>query len=123
MTIKTVQQARQNGFQVRVNHYRYNTSHFNTLRRICGVFPNQDSQSYYIDKFAQRLGFAPVSKSELESDHISPRGGRTEVEIIKDGKRAVGQSDCSFVDNYNNRQGVMMALGRALENFNKNIVV
>jgi hypothetical protein len=52
-----------------------------------------------------------VRKYDLNG--VSCKGGRTIVQISKDGNTGEGESVCSDLDNYNKRLGVRIALGRA----------
>lgn len=84
----TVQLLRDNGYKVRVTHYRYYTN-TKLLRR----------------SEANQQGF----------NQPKPNGGKTVVEVrTPDGTELVGNSVCSCSDSYNRKFGVKIALGRAL---------
>lgn len=89
MTMRfNVESLRQNGFKVKVRHYRRNLEKF------------MGGQRVVIDRTCQ--------------DSL-PTGGYTEVEVITpDGQVLNGFANCSVYDNYNKRIGVQIALGRAL---------
>ncbi len=72
----------------------------------------------------RQLGHTVYVTHERNLDHngISPRGGRTKVEVTfsqenhrADGVTFTGEALCSKNDNYNKKLGVRIALGRALK--------
>lgn len=93
----TVKHLRQNGFKVRVGHYRWT--------------------DMAIMSYGQ-----PTLQSDITSDDfifndsagINPKGGKTTIELTKDGIDAKGEAICCLEDNYNRKLGVKIALGRAL---------
>jgi len=86
---KTIKQLRREGWKVKVNHYR-------------NVEEN-------------RLMWKPYKIRELGLT-FAPHGGSTMIELeAPDGRRGNGTSLCSRCDNFNRRVGVLIALGRALD--------
>ena len=99
----TVKNLRQGGFKVRVGHHRWTNfqvglraMNFKTIK-VDGE-PILDST---LDKSQRAFG-------------ISPKGGKTTIELTKDGIDAKGEAICCLEDNYNRKLGVKIALGRAL---------
>lgn len=99
----TVKELRQNGFKVRVGHYRYTNVQANlfALKLKITKFEGRPILDSKMTPFQKELG-------------ISPKGGRTTVEITKDGFDGKAEAICCFEDNYNRKLGVKIALGRAL---------
>ncbi len=85
----TVKNLRQNGFKVRVGHYR-------------------------LDNFLWELTLDSIFTDLQKQVGISPKGGKTTIELTKDGIDASGEAICCMEDNYNRKLGVKIALGRAL---------
>jgi len=52
------------------------------------------------------------------TDEIAPKGGKTIVVVMKDGKLEFGESYCNDMDHYCKADGVNRAAARALEKFN-----
>lgn len=96
--ITTVKEARQAGFKVRVGHFR-----------IPVFFPMPSERQiekrdlYFLD-----------NRDLWQYCSMSPRGGKTIVEISKDDKHSFGVAYCQLVDNYCKKEGVCRALDRAL---------
>lgn len=103
--MKTVAELRQEGFKVFVKHSRY---YLETRRFL----------------FEKTLIYGPLSKSEKEasgfgSENLFAKGGKTEVEIYKNGVLlGEGHAVCSLSDNFNRKIGLQIALGRAQEDLN-----
>lgn len=106
MNYKTVAEARRNGFKVRVGHYRISYEDGKFL----GTMPKKLKEEMWEDSL--------VLDSDYADKGYFPRGGRTSVELEKDGKTSFGISECSFLDNYNKKVGVEIALRRAFEAYN-----
>lgn len=85
----TVRNLRQSGFKVRVSHYRY----------------VEGWPDYLLSKEIREEGMGNFALS---------KGGKTSIELTKDGIDAKGEAICSPKDNYNRKLGVKIALGRAL---------
>lgn len=86
----TVAQLRQEGWKVRVTHYRYSK------------FDNKLYRQDQFEKYARSISMAE-------------RGGRTEISLTSpSGVSATGVAECSKKDNYNKKLGVRIALNRAL---------
>jgi hypothetical protein len=84
----TVQELRDNGYKIRVTHYRYYTN-----------------SKLLLKSEAVRQGF----------NEPKPHGGKVVVEVrTPDGNELTGCSVCSRSDPYNRKFGVKIALGRAL---------
>ena len=89
----TVDNLRKEGFQVRVNHYRFTAEEFQRRR---------GKPQLYKRKTAQ-VQFAPHA-----------RGGKTTVEVVKQGHPTRrGESVCFKTDNFNRKEGVRIALETA----------
>jgi hypothetical protein len=92
--VETVASLRKKGWKVRVYHYREEKSHF---------FP---SMAYLNGFYKERI--------------VDPKGGRTEVSLITpDGRTSRGIAVCDKQDNYCRKEGVRIALERALKNLEK----
>lgn len=88
----TVQQLRQDGYKIRVSHYR----------RIQG--PNKDF--YY--------GFKSTVKP-ISGEVIQQKGGKTIVTVTTpDGISTFGEALCSRKDHFCYKRGCQIALGRAM---------
>lgn len=90
----SVKNLRQGGFKVRVGHYRY------TNIKIIND-PDMPILSSSFTEFQKPFG-------------VNPKGGKTTIELTKDGIDAKGEAICCLEDNYNRKLGVKIALGRAL---------
>lgn len=91
---------------LRTQGYRVNVRH---LRAIKYVHPLPLMTTYAAKR-------AVMPETHLRPSMFSPRGGRTEVEIVRDGSIvAFGATNCSTRDNYNKAVGLQIALGRALK--------
>jgi len=87
--IPTVHSLRNNGYKVRIIHWRYPV---NEERKICGDL---------------------VHQSQIPPSYRSTRGGVTEVEITTpDGQNYFAQAHCHINDCFNRKLGVKIALGR-----------
>ncbi len=117
--INTVQSLRKSGFDVKVNHYRFAV---HTVRPVVNIVAKSTLHGiHYIDAVAQELELFPLRKSLLPKNEIFPRGGITEVILIKDDKTSVGVAHCSLADNYVRREGINKAIGRALSDFENGV--
>lgn len=93
---------------LRAKGYLVNVRH---LRAINYVHPLPLMTSY-------RAKREVMPETHLRPSMFSPRGGRTEVEIVRDGSIiAFGVTNCSPRDNYCKAVGLQIALGRALKEF------
>lgn len=93
----TVQQLRNNGYKVRVLHYR---------------LPNRVETGGWSATGIVR------DAVRLQGCDFKPKGGRTKLIIDSpSGEHYEGESICSKRDNYNKKLGVRIALGRC--NFGK----
>ena len=101
--MKTIKEARQAGFKVRVGHFRLPEG-FSKLqtreRRLVLSVLNLTTE--------EELG-------EITKKRIDPRGGYTTVDISKDDKHTFGVAHCNLTDNYCKKTGAELALKRALE--------
>jgi hypothetical protein len=82
---QTVEQARQNGIKVKIQHFRL-TNDGNVVQSIKG-------------------------ESGL---NYATKGGSTRVKVINGGVEAVAVATCSKNDNFSRKLGSKIALGRAL---------
>lgn len=102
----TIEQARKEGFKVRVGHFRFPDKVLNlSIYKILNLFKKENV----------------YEMAALDSQLLEPfaaRGGATTVEISKDGKDTFGHAYCSLKDNYNRKVGAELALARALEVWN-----
>jgi|SRR5690606_23669907 len=91
---QVIRNLRQNGFRVLVNHYRYTPQ---------GLTPQHE-----ID------GNNPFKRPNV-------KGGKTQIvlENKKTGERFLGDANCSLLDNFCKKDGVQLALRRALDNLSK----
>lgn len=94
--MNTVKQARQNGFKVRVCHYR--PCKFNI-----GDNKKELSIIRYSRKHSDVIGAEPL-----------PKGGMTVVTITKNGKSYQGVAVCSMKDAFCYSSGSRIALDRAI---------
>lgn len=95
MKNETIQQLRENGYKVRVGHYRF--------------FGAASKKSQPV--LHSRKNPLP----ETEGVNVNPLGGRTEVEITTpDGDNLKGVAECSVKDHYNRKLGIKIAVARAL---------
>lgn len=91
---------------LRTQGYLVNVRH---LRAINYVHPLPLMTSY-------RAKHEVMPETHLRPSMFAPRGGRTEVEIVREGSIvAFGATNCSPRDNYCKAVGLQIALGRALK--------
>lgn len=57
----------------------------------------------------------PRSAFTLCLDKMSRKGGKTIVKLVKSGKMLIGVSRCRKTDYYNKKEGIAIALKRALD--------
>ena len=87
-----VKEYRQNGYKVRVTHYRYDLDEGRTVR--------------YSRKTKNR--------------NVNQNGGLTHVELRDpQGNEVSAQAECSTEDSFNYSIGTSIALGRAIKKLNK----
>lgn len=102
----TIEQARKEGFKVRVGHFRFPDKIMEVpIYKIVNLFKKENVYNM------------TVLDSQV-SGPFAARGGATTVEISKDGKDTFGNAFCSIKDNYNRKVGAELALARALEVWN-----
>jgi hypothetical protein len=103
--MKTIQEARKAGFKVTVNHLRFPEgfcSFHHQIRALLRKWSNAESD-YDLCKL-----------TSYDKTPMDARGGKTIVEISKDGKECFGVAYCSLKDNYCRKIGAEQALERAL---------
>lgn len=117
MNIKSIADARRQGFRVKVNHYRFKSQEVQLIRKLAvldNTHPSDDRHKEQT-RLAKKLGIEPLHAASFENGNdISSLGGVTEVVLIKDGTEYLGAAHCSLIDNYERRWGINSALGRAL---------
>lgn len=101
----TVKELRQSKFKVRVGHYRYTNVQL-ALKLKTTKFEGEPTLDSKITPFQREFG-------------ISPKGGKTTIEISKDGFDGKAEAICRFDENYNRKLGVKIALGRAFDDWQK----
>lgn len=100
ITIKSLRQA---GNKVRVTHRRR-------------VFDYVNRRWSLLTKHEHQL-------SELDRVPVDAKGGVTEIELTtKDGVTVTGVAECSKLDGFNRKVGLIKALGRALGEANRNSI-
>ena len=98
--MKTLQQLKNNGFKVRVTHFR---------RAYMSNGEINDCPRSEIEKYG-----AIDDGRSIYSGSIMARGGKTKVEITKpDGTVLVGIAKCHPKDNYNKSEGILRAIKKA----------
>lgn len=120
-----IEQAKSLGFHVEVNHFRLRYADFVAVKQFESKVRKSVDMIMDLD-YDRVLGVLGIesknqrdfnSENNLSPKDISPRGGKTEVVIEKDGKRSVGISNCYFTDNYNRETGRNLSLERAVKDF------
>jgi hypothetical protein len=109
--------VRRQGFRVKVNHYRFRNDDIKKVRSLAikAYDPNYLNKEH--TRIAKLLNIEPFHASSFgDGRNISSLGGVTEVILEKDGAIYLGASHCALVDNYNRKDGITRALGRALGN-------
>lgn len=97
---KTVAQLRREGYKVRVKIQRF------WAGDVKNVSPKRLQRKWHDYLFPQR---------EIPGPDRAPRGGLHIVEVTTpDGQELRGEAICALSDPFNRRQGLQMALGRAL---------
>lgn len=96
----TIKNARQNGFKVRVCHYRPCEFKVGNIHELSII--------RYSRKHSDIIGAKPLSK-----------GGKTVVTVTKDNKTTQGVAICNMRDPFCYSNGSKIALGRAIEEWNK----
>lgn len=91
-----VHQLRKLGHKVKIRHFRF-------------ISETEDEQILLPQK--------EIKETEL-SHLLNGCGGKTEIEIIINGKTFNGESVCSLLDNFNKKLGVRIALGRIFKQIN-----
>ena len=119
MDIKTIADARRQGFHVKVNHYRFRDVDIRKVHRFAYVLNSREQA-----RLAQTFGIEPFHSSQfLNGKDISSLGGVTEVLLEKDGACYLGSSHCSLVDNYERANGVRRAFRRAVSALKHKITI
>lgn len=96
----TVKSLRQNGYKVRVSHYRKYWPQYSMKRK-----PEEDVM-YIIRHWVD---------TENRGTEILPWGGRTVVDITTpDGIDVYGEAVCYATENYIKKEGVRVALEKAM---------
>lgn len=98
-TQASIESLREQGYKIRVTHYRYNQ---------------------YGDLISRRKIDEENAGPRLDDSKprhiISPNGGKVEVELeAADGTKVSATAECSRLDNFNRKIGTTMAFGRALK--------
>lgn len=91
-----VYQLRKSGVKVRVLHQRY----------------AKDDTNF--------INLRPMK--EIPGPERNNHGGRTTVQLLKNGKEVTGVAGCNPVDPFNRRRGLKIALGRALKQLESEVV-
>lgn len=94
-TYKVINQLKQSGYNVSIKHLRATFSE--TLNKI--VYTEKE---VCIDDTTRRF-----------NDNLS-KGGKTIVELTKDGFSSQAEATCSMGDNYNKEEGRRIALSRVI---------
>lgn len=98
----TVDRLREQGYKIRVTHFRYAEDRRSGLAVLKSRREIDEANS------GQRLVPKPFT--------ILPNGGKVEVEIESpDGKKVSASSHCSQLDNFKRKVGTTMAFGRAVK--------
>lgn len=98
-----IHQLRQQGYKVRVIHYRH-------------IEPVTKRQA----KTAKLMAIADIRAQKL-SPQVWPKGGQTVVQLRQpDGKEAMGVAKCSIKDSYRRAVGINIAVAAALKQLNSN---
>jgi hypothetical protein len=113
--MNTVLEYRRAGYKVRVTHYRYAISLHNLA--CCHGNPKQIASCYELHKRHEIRANVGNGTEEL---YVHPKGGMTEIEITHPTMKGMGdvpytitiRAKCSKKDNYNNKLGVKICLGR-----------
>ncbi len=107
-SIHTVKSLRQNGFLVRVKHERkYRVASFETLLHFARKSVKNRSSIAVCD-----VKEIPEIKLQLLS-----KGGRTTVDITKDGITHSGIAECSERDHWNRKRSLQISIARAMKQF------
>lgn len=112
----TVENLRKQGFKVFVRHYRFS----NVDNRLHPLQECRDLVEKIIESRPKlkELNLDTVFNVQDVNliNHINPRGGKVEVEIITPkGESFKASTECSRNDNYRKTTGLQIALGRALK--------
>lgn len=118
----TINELQKKGFKVKVKHFRHKIQDFTKLNKVAEKLASQNSHD--LDILNELTNFEPIHTKQFRSmatlgADMAPRGGKTEVVLIKDGVSAFGNSYCSLNDNFVYRIGREMALGRAVKAYEK----
>ena len=91
--MNTVKELRQNGYKVRVTHYRY----------------------YKVYGGDKKLRAKHELNGVCEHSNVLPNGGKTEITVVTpENKEFSGVSVCNRIDAFIKREGTRLALERAL---------
>ena len=95
MNIKELQQK---GWRVKINHFRLLTRIGKNVKRFTSKKLHRSCDKVFKEKNVER----------------NAKGGKTVIELTRDGLTFTGQSQCSMNDNFNKKLGLQVAVSRLL---------
>ena len=119
--IKQMEALKVHGFEIEVTHYRYANREFGASKpgeplTFVEKLNNIYGPDHILNKRQERYATENLIEfSRGPSKEFAPRGGMTQVTLLKDGRGFTGHSVCSIYDNFSRREGVRRAAKRAYE--------